>query len=156
MFSPVNENLLRLIATNGEMSAQDLVTKIDRRKGDYTDFYGLAAMLHAGYISSSSVSEVGGGKSRGTLGFDTQNTAVFLCQLALPKGESFTFNECPRDSAHDLPLQFFITFSGLLKIEELDAHLEIKRQKRRDYFVTALIAIVAAVVGGLASSYFAS
>lgn len=154
MFSPVNENLLRLIATNGEMSSQDLVAKIARPKGNYTDFYGLAAMLHAGYISTDSVTEEGGEKSRGTLGLDAQSTAVFLCQLALPKEEIFTFNDCLRESTHDFPVKFFITFNGLLKIEELDARIESNRQKRLDYFFTALIAIVAAVISGLAASYF--
>ena len=154
MFSPVHESLLRLIAKCGEMRAQDLVAKVARNKGDYTDFYGLAAMLHAGYLATDSTTESSGEKRRGTLGLDAQSTAVSLCQLALPKGESFTFNDCPRDSWHDFALNFFITSQGILKLEELDERADSKRQKRFDYFFAVFIAILAAVAGGLATSYF--
>ena len=154
MFSPVHENLLRLVAKRGEMRAQDLVAKVARQNDDYTHFYALAAMLHAGYISTDSTIESGGEKKRGVLGLDTQSTAVALCQLALPEGESFTFNECPRDSWHNFPIKFFITSDGLLKLEELDERGDGKRQKRFDYFFAVFIAILAAVVGGFATSYF--
>lgn len=154
MFSAVHEDLLRLLACRGEMPAQELVAKVARKSNDYIDFYGLAAMLHSGYISTDSTIESGSEKRRGTLGLDMQSTAVFLCQLALPQGESFTFNECPRDSCHDLPLKVFITGAGLLKLEELDQRSETKHQKRFDYFFAVFIAILAAVAGGFATSYF--
>jgi hypothetical protein len=154
MFSPVHQSLLRLVAERGEIRAQDLVAKVERKNGDYTDFYGLAAMLHAGYITTDSTFESGGEKRRGTLGLDTQGTAVSLCQLALPKGESFTFNECARDSWHDAELKIFITSDGLLKIEELDDRAKNKRQRRFDYIFAVFIAILAAIAGGLATRYF--
>lgn len=154
MLSAVYEDLLRLLASRGEMPAQELVVKVPRNSNDYTDFYGLAAMLHSGYISTDSTTESRGEKRRGTLGLDMQDTAVFLCQLALPRGESFTFNECPRDSLYDFPLKVFITSTGLLKLEELAQRAETKRQKRFDYFFAVFIAILAAVAGGFATSYF--
>lgn len=154
MFSAVHEELLRLIANRGEMPAQELVAKIARVRHDYTDFYGLAAMLHGGYISTDSTTNSGGEKKRGTLGLDTQSTAVSLCQLALPQGQSFTFNNCPRDSWHNFPVKIFITGQGLLKLEELDERAEAKRQKRFDYFFAVFIAILAAVAGGFFTSYF--
>ncbi|QNN47484.1 hypothetical protein H9L17_04925 [Thermomonas brevis] len=154
MLSPPYEKLLRLVAGRGEIRAQELVAKVDRKHGNYTDFYTLAAMLHAGYITTDSTFESGGEKRRGTLGLDTQGTAVSLCQLALAKGESFTFNECARDSWHDAELKIFITSAGLLKVEELDERTENKRQKRFDYFFAIFIAILAAIAGGFATSYF--
>jgi hypothetical protein len=135
------------------MPAQEFVAKVARNRNDYTDFYGLAAMLHSGYISTDSTTEFGGEKRHGTLGLDMQSTAVSLCQLVLPRGESFTFNKCPQDSWHDFPLKVFITGAGLLKLEELDQRAETKRQKRFDYFFAVFIAILAAVSGGLATSY---
>ena len=154
MFKAVNEELLRLVASHGEMSGQEVVSSVARPRNDYTDFYGLAAMLHGGYISTDSTSESGGEKKRGTLGLDTQCTAISLCQLALPPGASFFVNDCPRESWHDFPLKIFITSRGLLKLEELDKEAAIKQQKRRDYYFAIFIAILAAVVGGFATSYF--
>src|SRR5690348_15573776 len=101
MFKSVNEELLRLLASKGEMPARDLALLVDRKNNDYTDFYGLAAMLQAGYLAIDATTELGGRKEYGTFGFDTQDIAVSLCQLALDRGESFTFNDCPRDSWHD-------------------------------------------------------
>ena len=154
MAAAVHENLLRLIANRGEMSAQEFVGKVTRVRGDYTDFYGAAAMLHSGYICTDSTADSRGENIRGILGADTQSTAVCLCQLALPSGGSFTFNECPRDSWHDFPLKIFITGEGLLKLEELDEKAETKTKRRFDYFFAVFIAILAAVLGGLATSYF--
>ena len=57
MAAAVHENLLRLIANRGEMSAQEFVGKVTRVRGDYTDFYGVAAMLHSGYIFTDSTTE---------------------------------------------------------------------------------------------------
>jgi hypothetical protein len=147
------EELLRQIAFHGEIPAQEFAVKAARKNNDYTDFYGLAAMLHSGYISTDCKTESGGEETHGTLGKDMQETAVSLCQFALPLGETFTFNECPRKSWQDFPVKVFITGTGLLKIEELNQRTEAKRQKRFDYVVTILIAIFAAIIGGLATNY---
>jgi hypothetical protein len=154
MFTAVNEELLRLLATRGEMPARELLLRVKRTRKDYTDFYGVAAMLHAGYLATDSSSEEGGKTIRGTFGFDTQDTSVSLCQLAMAPGESFTFNDCPRDSWHDFPVKIFITSDGLLKLEELDQRAETNRQKRFDYFFAVVIAILAALAGGYFTSYF--
>lgn len=156
MFKAVNEELLRLLASRGEMPARELVQLVARVQSDYTDFYGLAAMLQAGYMATDSSSEVRGRTERGALGLDTQRTAVSLCQLALAPGEAFTFNDCARESWHDFPVKIFITSNGLLKLEELDQRAESRRQKRRDYWFAVAIAILAAVAGGYFTSVFSS
>ena len=154
MFKAVNEELLRLLALHGEMPARDFLLRVKRVRNDYTDFYGVAAMLHAGYLATDSSSEQRGEKIRGTLGFDAQDTCVSLCQIALPRGESFTFNDCPRDSWQDFPVKIFITSNGLLKLEELDQRAASDRQKRIDYIFAIAIAILAAIAGGFFTSYF--
>lgn len=154
MFKAVNEELLRLLAKRGEMPAREFLLFVKRVRNDYTDFYGVSAMLHAGYISTDSSTESGGKAVKGTFGFDTQDTSVSLCQLTMAPGESFTFNDCPRDSWHDFPIKIFITSSGLLKLEELDQRADANRQKRFDYLFAFVIAILAAVAGGFFTSYF--
>jgi hypothetical protein len=156
MFSPVHETVLRFVAEHGEVRVQDLVAKVLRRRGDYTDLFGVAAMLHAGYIFTDSTSDSQGERKRGTLGMDTRGTAVSLCQIALPKGESSMLNGCLRESWCSFPVKVFITSQGLLKLEEIDARVASTRQKRFDYVFAVFIAILAAVAGGLATRYFGS
>ena len=154
MFKAVNEELLRLLATRGEMPARDFLLLVKRTQNDYTDFYGIAAMLHAGYMATDSSTEERGRTERGAFGFDTQDTAVSLCQLSMAPGESFTFNECARESWHDFPVKIFITSDGLLKLEELDQKVESRRQKRFDYWFAVAIAVLAAVATGYFTSVF--
>lgn len=156
MFKAVNEERLRLLASRGEMPARELAVLVDRAKNDYTDFYGLAAMLHAGYMATDASTEQRDRTEHGALGFDTQGIAVSLCQLALPAGQSFVFNDCPRESWHNFPVTIFITSKGLLKLEELDQKAEARRQKRFDYWFAVAIAILAAVASGYFTSVFTS
>ena len=156
MFKAVNEDLLRLVASRGEMPARELALLVARQKNDYTDFYGLAAMLQAGYISTDSSAEQSGRKEHGSFGFDTQDIAVSLCQFTLPAGQSFTFNDCARDSWHDFPVKIFITSNGLLKLEELDQRVETRRQRRFDYWFAVAIAILAVIASGYFTSVFSS
>ena len=154
MFKAVNEQLLRSLASRGEMPGRDLALLVDRVRHDYTDFYGLAAMLQAGYIATDASTEQQGRTEHGALGFDTQGIAVSLCQLALPAGESFRFNDCPRESWHNFPVKAFITSKGLLKLEELDQLATARRQKRFDYWFAVGIAILAAVATGYFTRLF--
>lgn len=142
----IQYDLLSLLAKEGEMRAQDFLSNVPRKRGDYLDFYAVAGLLHAGYISSDSTVDSGGERKRGTLGLDTLNTSVFLCQLMLPQGESFQFNDCPHDSAHNFPVRIFITADGYLKLEEISEREANRRQKRVDYLISFLVAIVAAVL----------
>jgi hypothetical protein len=152
--TPVYEDLLRLLAARGEMPGQELVRLVQRLRNDHTDFYGLAALMHAGYMSVDLSSEERGRIERGPFGFDTQDTAVCLCQLALPPGESFAFNDVARESWHDLPVKIFITSNVLLKLEELDQKSESRRQRRFDYWFAVAIAIFAALASGFFTRFF--
>jgi hypothetical protein len=83
--TPTSEPLLELLAAEGEMKAQDFLTHVRRTCGDYLDFYPVAALLHAGYITTDSETSTPAGKTiKGKLGGNLQATAVFLCQLVLP------------------------------------------------------------------------
>jgi hypothetical protein len=147
MTTPLNEDLLRHIALVGEITGQDLARKVVRIRKDYTDFYGVAAMIHSGYIAANT--------AKGTsFGNDVRVTATMLCQLSLAKGESFTFNDCPRDSMWDFPIVFFITGEGVLKLEQLEEKRAAAIQKRNDYIVSALVAILAAALSTTATHFY--
>ena len=151
----ISKELLETAASAGELSAFEFLEKIPRTFGNYKDFYQAAALLHAGYISTDSTTDSQGEKKRGTLGIDTKETAVFLQQLVLPKGESFEINGCPRDSAAGFPVRFFITAKGYLKLEEIIEREASKKQKRIDYAVSLLVAIIAVIVSSFLFHYFA-
>jgi len=134
------------------MPGQELVRLVPRVRNDHTDFYGLAALMHAGYMFADVSAEEHRRIERGPVGNDTQDTAVSLYQLALPVGQSFTFHDVSHESWHDFPVNFFITSNGMLKLEELDQRAEMRKQRRFDYWFAVAIAILAA----LASSFFTS
>jgi hypothetical protein len=154
MFAAYNEELLRLLASHGEMPIREFLLKVKRLRNDYTDFYGVAAMLHGDYMSTDTTTDSAGEKTRGTLGINTLDSAVALCQITLEPGESFMLNDCPRDSWYDFTAKIFITSQGFLKLEELDDKNSSKVQKRLDYVFAIFIAILAAIAGGIATSYF--
>jgi hypothetical protein len=147
MTAALNEDVLRHVALVGEIAGRDLVKKVVRSRNNYTDFYGIAAMIHSGYIAADTADGA-------PFGGDVQETATMLCQLSLAKGESFTFNGCARDSWWDFPVTFFITGPGVLKIEQLDERRASKLQKRKDYIVSALVAILAAVLSSTATHIY--
>lgn len=99
------------------MRAQEFLSNVPRIRGDYVDFYPVAALLHAGYVSTDSTTESGKKKVEGQLGLNTKDTAVSLCQLTLKPGDSFQIDGCPRDSTHDFPLNVFITAEGYLRLD---------------------------------------
>lgn len=146
-----NEDILRLLALNCEMLAIDLLKHVKRVHNDHRDFYGVAAMLHAGQLETDSTSTRKGYDASKKLGFDTQDIAVALCQLTLAPGETYSFNGDVRDSWHDFPVRIFITSNGLQKLEEINKDDKARRQKRNDYIWAFFIAIVAAIVGALAT-----
>lgn len=154
MFTAYNEELLKSVATKGEMPIREFLLKVARPRNDYTDFYGVAAMLHGGYISTDTTHRFDGETVRGALGVDTKSTSITLCQIALEPGQSFIENELPRESWHEFPAKIFITALGLLKLEEIHERNSTRTQKRFDYVFAIFIAILAAAAGGIATSYF--
>jgi hypothetical protein len=67
--TPRSEPLLELLAAKGEMKAQDFLTHVQGTRGDYLDFYPVAALLHAGYITTDSETSPPDGKTiKGKLG----------------------------------------------------------------------------------------
>src|SRR5947207_15222760 len=90
------ESLLALLAVRGEMDAQTFLAAVSRPRTDYSDFFQVAALLHAGYIGTDSITEIRGEKIPGRLGATTRDTSIFLCQLMLKPGESFEIDGCPR------------------------------------------------------------
>jgi hypothetical protein len=150
------EPLLKLLAAEGEMKAQDFLTHVKRNRGDYLDFYPIAALLHAGYITTDSVTSTGRGQEVvGKLGGNLQDTAVFLCQLMLPPDESFQINGCLRDSAHNFPVQMFMTAEGYLRLDELEKRRIERKRKRIDYIVSLAIAVLVALLSSYLAHYFA-
>ena len=156
MDKAITEQLLRLLADRGEMKAQEFLASVPRTRGDYLDFYPVAALLHAGYISTDSTFDSGDKKVEGKLGLNTKDTAVFLCQLMLKPGESFQIDDCPRESAHDFPLKVFITSDGYLRLDELAERKAERVRKRIDYLAALAVAIVAALVSSYLTHHFAS
>lgn len=154
MFTAYNEELLKSVASKGEMPIREFLLKVARTRNDYTDFYGVAAMLHGGYISTDTTHTSDEERVRGALGVDTKSTSITLCQIALEPGQSFIENELPRESWHESPAKIFITALGFLKLEEINERKLNRTQKRFDYFFAVFIAILAAVAGGIATSYF--
>lgn len=152
MFTPYNEQLLKTLAVNGEMEIRDFLKQVDRSRNDYTDFYGVAAMLHGGYISTDTTTT--DEPIRGALGIDSQCTAITLCQIALEPGQFFIENKLPRESWYDFSAKIFITIQGLLKLEELERYNSSLQQKRFDYLFTIFVAIFTAIVTSLVTNYF--
>lgn len=151
------EPLLEFLAAEGEMKAQDFLAHVKRKRGDYLDFYPAAALLHAGYITTDSQTSTGRGKTiEGKLGDSLQDTAVFLCQLVLPPGESFQINNCPRDSAHNFPIKVFMTAEGYLRLDELEQRRIEQKRKRNDYIVSLTIAVLVALLSSYLAHYFAT
>ncbi len=147
MSSMLNEVLLREIAQRGEIGGAELVQKVDRKIGDHTDFYSLAAMVHSGYIGANTA-------DNSRFGDDVQETAVMLRQLSTPRGQSFQFEDLTREGWSDFPITFFITGDGVLKLEQLDEKNAAKLQKRKDYAVSAGVAILAAVLSSTATHVY--
>lgn len=149
----VTKRYLKLLAEHGEMSGPDLVKHVPRPRGDYKDFYPLAALLHAGYIATdSSVERTGLPKLHNTLGYTTQDAAAHLCQFTVPKGQSFFVDTTEYGSWHDFPVLFFLTGPGYLKLEELEEQEDALARGRRDHLIALGIAIVAAVFSSAATS----
>jgi hypothetical protein len=150
------EDLLKILGAQGEMKAQEFLKQVPRVRGNYLDFYPVAVLLHARYISTDSTTERSGTKVIGTLGLNAQDTAIFLCQLTLPPGESFQFNNCPRDSAHNFPVTLFMTAEGYLRLDELEQRRVERNRKRNDYIVSLTVAVLVALISSYLAHYYAS
>ncbi len=138
------------------MIAQEFLAHVPRQRGDYLDFYPAAALLHANYISTDLESDRSGKTIEGKLGFNTHETAVMLCQLILPPGESFQINHCPRDSWHNFPVMMFMTAEGYLRLDELEQRRVERNRKRMDYFVSLAVAVLVALLSSYLAHYYAS
>lgn len=150
-----SESLLRLIADKGEIDAVELLALVPRIHNDHIDFYPLAGLLHAGFISTTSRLETGDGeKIVGKLGKSTRDTAGFLQQLTLRQGETYTFNNTQRDPV-DFPIEIFVTAEGYLRLDELSQRKLDRSRKRNDYLMTAMVAICAAILSTALTHYFA-
>lgn len=150
------EELMRFLAAQGEMSAQEFLKKVPRIRGDYLDFYPIAALLHANYINTDSTVESAGKVVDGQLGVTMKKTAVFLCQLMLPVGESFYIDGCARESACNFPLNVFITSEGYFRLEELEQR-NIERVRQREAYIISLgIGVFLAILSSFLAHYFAS
>lgn len=146
--------LLELIAEHGEMRGQDLVTHVCRLRGDYTDFYPLAGLMHAGFVAcDTTFKPPGQPELLNSLGSSTQDAAIAFAQLALPAGEAFQIEGCVRESWHDFPIRFFLTGPGYLKLDLLREQTDEVVRKRRDHWIALGIAIVAAIVSATATNW---
>jgi hypothetical protein len=138
------------------MTAQEFVTHVPRLHGDYSDFYTAAALLQAKYIDTDMQSGEPGKLVRGSLGRNTSEAAVSFCQFALPAGESFQIYSAPRNSWHDFTCNVFMTAEGYLRLDELKKRQIEKKRKRVDYFVSIVVAILAALLSSYLTHYYAS
>jgi hypothetical protein len=115
-----SEQLLEILAEEGEMRAQEFLAMVPRPRGDYIDFYPAAALMDSGYIRSDSRHERGDQKVQGKFGFSTKDIAQYMCQLVLAPGEVLKMEGFPpRDSAHNFPVRVFMTSEGYLRLDEL-------------------------------------
>lgn len=146
----LNTELLRILAARGEMPVRELVLRVKRARNDYTDFYGLAALFHAGWIEVDTTEE--GTSPRNWLGSDIQETAQDLCQISLPAGQKFQINGCDRVSWHDFPVTAFLSASGYRKLEEIDLMADDMRRRRKELLLTAAVAVAAALIGAYATA----
>lgn len=138
---------LDLIARYGEMRGQDVVKHVVRTRGDYTDFYELAGLMHAGFIAcDTTVQMPEQPKQFNSLGPATIDAAIALAQLALPRGESFHIENCLRESWHDFPVRIFLTGAGYLKLDELAKEEDDVRRMRHGYWIALGIAVVTSIV----------
>ena len=146
----MTEELMRFLAVRGEMPAQEFLKMVPRTRGDYLDFYPVAALLHAKYISTNSTND------EGKLAPTMQKLAVVLCQLMLPIGESFQIDGCARESWCNFAVNVFITSEGYLRLDELEQRKLERNRKRMDYVVSLVIAIFIAILSSNLANYFAS
>jgi hypothetical protein len=151
-----SEQLLQLLADRGEMNARDFLEVVPRPDRTYVDFYPVAALLHAGYISTDTTVTLGGTKIAGKLGLNTHETSVFLCTLTLKAGETFEVDGAQQNSAHDFDVRIFITSEGYLRLDELAERRAERSRKRIDYLIALGVAIVAALLSSYLTHYFAA
>ena len=148
------EKLLRFVASHGEVCADDVVDRVPRPTGTHRDFYPLASLLHADLLTTDTGFNRGNESAKGTLGSTTQDTASFLDQIAAPKGTSVKFHDAEHESIRGAPISFFMTNAGYSRLEEIDCAVEEQRRKTRELLLTICVAVLAAIVGGWASTYF--
>jgi len=153
---PINRKLLEAVSEKGELEIQDLLKAVPRTTGNYLDFYPLAILLHASYFETDTSTHQGSLSETGKLGFNTKDTAQALYQISLPKGESFIVNKVSRESWCDAEIKVFLTANGAIKLEEIQDKIIAKKEKFRDYRVSLLIAVLAALISSAATFYFST
>lgn len=153
----MTEDLLKVLALHGEMKAQEFLSHVARPRRDYIDFYPVAALLQARYIATDAITEHHRGMTiTGQLGADSRETALMLCQVMLPPGQSFEVNRVRRESLHNIPMLVFMTAEGYLRLDELEQREMERRRKRIDYFVSFTVAVLVALLSSYLTHYFAS
>lgn len=151
------EHLLEVLAAHGEMKGQEFLKHVPRKRGDYLDFYPVASLLHAAYITTDSTTNTGRGHTiDGKLGENTHATAVLLCQLMLPPDDTITIDGVTRTSAHDFPISIFMTAEGYLRLDELEQRRADRKRKRIDYMVSLGVAVLVALLSSYLAHYFAT
>lgn len=136
----VGESLLRMVAENYQITLAELYAKMPPSKGEPKDFYPLALLNHAGFIEFSVTQTGSEGLNReGCVG----RTAYY--------GAGLLAAWCLKDEHADwrTHVQVSLTAKGLLKLEELANREEARQVKRTDYFITATVAISAAMLAAL-------
>ena len=127
---------------------------VPKRKGDFTDFYALAALFDAGYIETDSEFDNGGVKGRGMFGASAKDNARTLYQISVPPGHTYMVNDCPRESWHDIDVSVFLTGLGILKLEQILADDLAERVRNTNYRISLLTAVLAAMVSAYFTAYF--
>ena len=148
------EELLRYVARHGEVAADDLVDRVPRPTDTYRDFYPLASLLHSDLLTTDTSFKNGADSGRGTFGVTTQDTASFLNQIAAPQGTTVQFHDMKHESVRGSPISFFMTSAGYARLEQIDRDVSEQRRKTRELVLTILVAVLAAIAGGWASTYF--
>lgn len=148
------EPLLELLATHGEMKLIDFCREVPRPRGDYLDFYPAAALLHAGYISTTWTLYKGGEKVKDTYGTTTRETAARLYVEVLPEEETFKFDSIEFTGKPFHIGEVFITAEGYLRLDELQRRRAERKRKRLDYIVSLFIAVLAVLLSSYLAHYF--
>lgn len=145
--------ILKRISDKGVVSIQEAVSMIKRKNGDYTDFIPLAILLHANYIETDTTSSQGGEKIKGTLGFNTKDTARSLALVATPQGEHCEIDGFKNPSWSDMDAYVFITANGALKLEEINERQRADEERNTGYRIAILTAILASILSSALTAF---
>lgn len=143
---PLHQQLLQAVSEKREVSLAELLKLVPAETETHLDFYPVAVLIHAGYLqtdtttSSGSLDEKNFPDKRGRLGFDTRETALLLFDVS-------------KDSEWANVARIFLTADGNLKLEEIQEREAARLEKRMDYRVSLLIAVLAALISSTVGFY---